>query len=169
MTEKLCLMFISQLLNIYDAEKLIKAKFVEKWLAKQNWGSSDGDRLRNFLQYMRCRSNRITDIVTSIQGPRSGREALVAAGLLPPSTPTDSDPEDNIPLIERFNVLLPTNVNVSNLREDEPARILVRSLQAAQSAEEQRMRHRHREAMVFNDGTRPVNSDDIIQRSESPS
>ena len=34
-----------------------------------------------------------------------------------------------------------------------------------QSVEEQRLRHRHREAMVFNDGTRPLNSEDIIQRN----
>ncbi|SPQ18687.1 f08e5819-0e56-444c-9cd7-7d10a307073c [Thermothielavioides terrestris] len=168
MTEKLCLMFISQLLNCYDAEKLVKAKFVEKWLAKQNWGKTREERLRNFLQYLRCRANRITDIIVCIRGTRSGREALEAAGLLPPSTPTDSDPEDNIPLIERFNVLLPANIDVNNLREDDPARVLIRSLQAVQSVEEQRMRHRHREAMVLNDGSHPVNSDDIIQRAESP-
>ncbi|KAK4239804.1 hypothetical protein C8A03DRAFT_32080 [Achaetomium macrosporum] len=169
MTEKLCLMFISQLLSCYNAEKLIKAKFVEKWLAKQNWGLMEEDRQRNFAQYTRCRGNHITDIVASIRGSRSGQEALEKAGLVPPASPTDSDPEDNIPLIERFKVLLPNNINVSNLREDDPTRLLIRSLQAVQSAEEQRMRHRHREAMVLNDGSRPVNSDDIIQRPESPS
>ncbi|KAL2142331.1 hypothetical protein VTI28DRAFT_1340 [Corynascus sepedonium] len=168
MAEKLCLMFISQLLSCYDAEKLIKAKFVEKWLAKQNWGATEEERQRNFAQYMRCRGNRITDIVASIRGTHSGREALEKTGLLPRSPPSESDPEDNIPLIERFSVLLPSNINISNLREDEQARLLIRSLQGAQTAEEQRVRHRHREAMVLNDGTRPLNSDDIIQRPESP-
>lgn len=169
MTEKLCLMFISQLLGSYDAEKLVKARFVEKWLAKQNWGITEEDRQRNFAQYMRCRGNRVTDIVASIRATHSGREALEKAGLLPVSSPSESDPEDNIPLIERFRVLLPSNVNISNLREDEQARLLLRSLQGAQTAEEQRVRHRHREAMVLNDGSHPVNRDDIIQRPESPS
>jgi hypothetical protein len=171
MTEKLCLMFIRQLLSCYEAEKLCKAGFVDKWLAKQNWGATEEDRRRNFAQYMRCRANRITDIVSQIRGSNAGRDTLVQAGLLGPRTPvpSDSDPEDNIPLIERFSVLLPSNINISNLREDEQARLLIRSLQGAQSAEEQRVRHRHREAMVFNDGSHPVNRDDIIQRPESPS
>ncbi|KAL2165824.1 hypothetical protein VTG60DRAFT_3747 [Thermothelomyces hinnuleus] len=168
MTEKLCLMFISQLLSCYDAEKLVKAKFVEKWLAKQNWGTTEEERQRNFAQYLRCRGNRITDIVASIRGTRSGREALEKTGLLPRSPPSDTDIEDNIPLIERFSVLLSSNINISNLREDEQARVLIRSLQGPQTAEEQRVRHRHREAMVLNDGTRPLNSEDIIQRPDSP-
>jgi hypothetical protein len=171
MTEKLCLMFISQLLSCYEPEKLIKAKFVEKWLAKQNWGATPEDRLHNFARYMRYKGNRITDIVAAIQATRSGREALEAAGLLPAlgPAPEDSDPEDNIPLIERFSVLLPNNINLSNLRDDDQTRLLIRQLQGVQSAEEQRVRHRHREAMVLNDGSRPLNSDDIIQRPESPS
>ncbi|KAK3904847.1 hypothetical protein C8A05DRAFT_42144 [Staphylotrichum tortipilum] len=171
MTEKLCLMFISQLLSCYEPEKLIKAKFVEKWLAKQNWGATPEDRLHNFSRYMRYKGNRITDIVAAIQGTCSGREALEATGLLPPlgPVPSESDPEDNIPLIERFSVLLPNNINLSNLRDDDQTRLLIRSLQGVQSAEEQRVRHRHREAMVLNDGSRPLNSDDIIQRPESPS
>ncbi|AEO53966.1 hypothetical protein MYCTH_2122835 [Thermothelomyces thermophilus ATCC 42464] len=168
MTEKLCLMFISQLLSCYDAEKLVKAKFVEKWLARQNWGTTEEERQRNFAQYLRCRGNRITDIVASIRGTRSGREALEKTGLLPRSPPSDTDIEDNISLIERFSVLLSSNINISNLREDEQARVLIRSLQGAQTAEEQRVRHRHREAMVLNDGTRPLNSEDIIQRPDSP-
>jgi hypothetical protein len=170
MTEKLCLMFISQLVSCYDAEKLIKAKFIDKWLAKQNWGVTEQDRQRNFAQYMRCRSNRITDIVASIRGTHSGREALEKSGLLPASSSSDSEPEDNVPLIERFSVLIPGNINLDSLRDDEQARLLLRSLQqGVQTVEEQRVRHRHREAMVLNDGSRPVNSDDIIQRPESPS
>jgi hypothetical protein len=179
MTEKLCLMFISQLLSSYDAEKLVKAKFVEKWLAKQNWGATEEERQHNFAQYMRCRGNRITDIVASIRGTHSGRVALERAGLLPLSSPSDSDPEDNIPLIERFNVILPGGMSTGNLQEgeqvseqwNEQLRLLVRSRQEQrerQADDDQRVRHRHREAMVLNDGSRPLNSDDIIQRPESP-
>ncbi|KAK3310576.1 uncharacterized protein B0T15DRAFT_42633 [Chaetomium strumarium] len=169
-TERVCLMYVSQLLSCYDAEKLVKAKFVEKWLAKQNWGITKEDRQRNFAQYMRCRGNHIADIVASIRACPSGQEALERAELVAPPSPTDSDPEDNAPLIERFKVLLPNNISVRNLSEDDPTALLIRSLQTVHSVEveEQRMRHRHREAMVLNDGSRPVNSDDIIQRPDSP-
>ncbi|KAJ4296024.1 hypothetical protein N0V88_004726 [Collariella sp. IMI 366227] len=125
MSEKLCLMFFSQLLSCYNAEKLVKAKFVEKWLAKQNWGPTQEERQRNFARYMCRRTNRITDIVTSVRGTHAGREALVAIGLLPQAAPSDSDPEDNIPLVERFSVLLPNdiaNVDLNNLREDDATR-----------------------------------------------
>ncbi|KAL2017495.1 hypothetical protein VTK56DRAFT_2037 [Thermocarpiscus australiensis] len=165
MTEKLCLMFISQLVSCYDAEKLVKAKFVEKWLAKQNWGTTKEERQRNFAQYIRRRSNRITDIVGALRASRCGRDALQNAGLIPRPEPDDSDQDDNLPLIERFNVLLPTNIDLSDLPVVDLTAYSPRSLQTAQSVEEQRMRHRHREAMVLNDGSRPVNSDDIIQRT----
>lgn len=163
MSEKLCLMFISQLINRYDPEKLVKARFVEKYLAKQNWGSTEEERQRNFAQYMRRRSNRITDVIAALRASRSGREALENAGLLPRSSPEHSDQEDNAPLIERFSVLFPANRDGSHLREDDSTRLLLRSIHAVQFFEQNRLRHRHREAMVLNDGSRPVNSDDIIQ------
>lgn len=170
MAEKTCLMFLSQLVNRFDAEKLVKAKFVEKWLAKQNWGCTEAERRRNFALYMDRRNNRLTDILVALRACHSGREALENAGLMQRASPEDLDPEDSIPLIQRLNAMLPSNLNVSNLEEDDPTRLLIRSLQTAQSIEEHRMRHRHREAMVLNDGSRPVNSEDIIQRAPgSPS
>lgn len=175
MAEKLCLIFISQLLNNYGPQKLLKAKFVEKWLAKQNWGADLHARRRNITHYYRTRRNRITDIIASIRSIDIGLEALEMAGLQEPESPPESHIELEIatgaggpPMIERFSVLLPSNVDVNGLREDEQARVLLRSLQSSQSVEEQRVRHRHREAIVLNDGTRPLNSDDIIQRPESP-
>lgn len=164
MSEKLCLMFISQLISCYDVEKLVKAKFVEKWLAKQNWGTTTEQRQRNFAQYIRCRNNRINDIIAALRASPSGREALERAGLMPPAPPEDSEPEDNIPMIEQLSVFLPAAINMSDLREDDPTRALIRSLQSVQNIGDRQMRQRHREAMVLNDGTRPVNSDDIIQR-----
>ncbi|GAB1310917.1 Cytoskeleton-associated protein [Madurella fahalii] len=164
MSEKLCLMFISQLINCYDVEKLVKAKFVEKWLAKQNWGTTTDQRQRNFAQYTRCRNNRLNDIIAALRASHSGREALENAGLMAPASPEDSEPEDSIPLIEQFSVLLPGTITMSDLREDDPTRAFIRSLQTLQNIEDRQMRQRHREAMVLNDGTRPLNSDDIIQR-----
>jgi hypothetical protein len=166
MSEKLCLMFISQLINCCDGvDKLVKAKFVEKWLAKQNWGSTLEERQRNFALYVRSRNNQLNDIIAALRASRSGREALEKAGLMPPASPEDSGAEDGAPLVERFSVVLPTNVDVNNLGDYDPARLLFRSLENMQNAEDRQMRQRHREAMVLNDGTRPLNSSDIIQRN----
>jgi hypothetical protein len=167
MTEKLCLMFISQLINCYDCEKLVKAKFVEKWLAKQNWGSTPEERLKNFSQYNEVRNNRITDIVAVLRTSRSGRAALEKAGLLEPVlSPIDSEVGDNEAY--RLSVVMSGNFTLNNLQEH--ANAVMRSLEAAARTAEEQRRHRHREAMVLNDGSRPVNSDDIIQpEPRSPS
>ncbi|KAK3329651.1 hypothetical protein B0H66DRAFT_33775 [Apodospora peruviana] len=151
MSEKLCLMFISQLIGHYKPDKLIKAKFVERWLAKQNWGPKES-QLDNFVMYRHLKSNRITDIVQIIRETPLGQEALIAAGLELRDhhrrlSTIDKDMED---ATERYSLLVSLQVG--------------RARSVEQSAEEQRLRHRHREAMVLNDGTRPFNSDDIIQR-----
>jgi hypothetical protein len=161
MSEKLCLMFISQLVNRYDAEKLIKASFIEKWLARQNWGDSPEEIIKNFSQYMNRRwSNRVTEIVNRIMDCRSGKRRLMAAGLISNASKEalgDAEPEG------RFSFMLSTNL-ISNDETDEQGDRLVGGRPQEQTAEEQRLRHRHREAMVFNDGSRPLNSGDIIQR-----
>ncbi|KAK4215989.1 hypothetical protein QBC37DRAFT_280465 [Rhypophila decipiens] len=150
-TEKLCLMFISQLIGNYKPDLLIKAKFVEKWLAKQNWGPEE-KRAENFIQYMRHKSNRITDIVHIVRETTLGQEALINAGLF--HRDRDNELVDEGTMMgnasDRFAFILDLSVG--------------RARSVEQSAEEQRLRHRHREAMVLNDGSRPFNSDDIFQR-----
>jgi hypothetical protein len=149
MTEKICLMFLSQLVNRYDAEKLVKAKFVEKWLARQNWGSTPVDRMNNFKHYMDHKNNRISDVVGRVKESRSGKEALAKAGLW--TEEAEEADTGSLGLTLSFK-----------MGGDDGERLVTRSLE--QSAEAQRVRHRHREAMVINDGSRPFNSEDIIQR-----
>ncbi|KAK3341554.1 hypothetical protein B0T25DRAFT_522845 [Lasiosphaeria hispida] len=162
MTEKLGLMFISQLISRYDVEKLIKAKFVEKWLAKQNWGATTDERQENFMKYLQHKNNRIADIISRIKNTRSGSEALKKSGLLDESFgPSDESEEDNSHLVvaDQFNMFL--RVNMGEMREEDTTRLLARTLQ---NLGDQRLRQRNREAMVLNDGSRPLNRDDIIQR-----
>ncbi len=75
MAEKMCLMFLLQLVNRFDAKELVKAKFVEKWLVKQLWGDMDEERQRNFAEYMQRKQNRLADICQKLQECRIGREA----------------------------------------------------------------------------------------------
>lgn len=146
MSEKLCLMFISQLLTKHRARKLVKTGFIERWLAKQYWGDSPEEVVNNFQQYMCCRTNRITDIIGQIVQYRGGREALYKAGLISDRSKKIMDHSAD----GGDSDFDPTDRPVGGRPQD-------------YSAEEQRLRHRHREAMVFNDGSTPLNSDDIFQ------
>lgn len=160
MTEKLCLMFLTQLVNRYDAEMLIRARFVERWLAKQNWGDDDEERQANFTKYVRHKTNRLCDIIGSIQNSRAGRVALEKAGLIGKGC-ADDEGDGHIPLanVDRFSLLVTMNMSE---RDTDQGRALARVVQP--DLDEHRRRQQHREAMVFNDGSRPVNRDDIIQR-----
>ncbi|KAH8890954.1 hypothetical protein GQ53DRAFT_824179 [Thozetella sp. PMI_491] len=156
MSEKIGLTFLEQLLGHFPAEMLVKAKFVEKWLARQNWGKTPDERLLNFARYMAHKAHlnnpvsKVAYIVGRIRESSSGKEALARADLLPRGGSEE--------LGGRLSLMLSLRMGGEEVHE----RLLARTLD--QSAEEQRLRHRHREAMVLNDGTRPFNSEDIIQR-----
>lgn len=154
MAEKLCLMFVSQLLGKYGATQIVKAGFVEKWLAKQKWGETTEERETNFFNYM-CKQNRITDICQRLQESLIGREALEKARLI----------SKGIPGVEQgFSMIIQVQseqVDVDGANAEPTPRNL------EQSAEEQRLRHRHREAMVLNDGTHPLDRSNIIEREHN--
>lgn len=149
MAEKLCLMFISQLMQKYGPEQTILAGFVDKWLAKQNWGDQPEERAQNFFQYL-YKQNRIVEIIQKIQQCPMGRDALHRTGLMPKS------------VSETFGVFAAIQSIESGVLDIDHAEPTPRNLE--QSPEEQRLRHRHREAMVLNDGTRPLGRSDIIER-----
>lgn len=81
MTERLCIMFILQLLMAYGPDTVLRAQFVEKWLARQNWGESVAERQQNFADYMEYKQNRLTDVVRRIRETRLGRRTLERVGL----------------------------------------------------------------------------------------
>ncbi|KAG6016344.1 hypothetical protein E4U43_003871 [Claviceps pusilla] len=153
MAERFCLMFVHELINKYGANGIVKAKFVEKWLAKQRWGESPEARRHNFKCYMDLKANRVVDIVDRIKHSKRGLRALERAGLIEESH-------------HRRRIREPgphtTMDNESSIHLRRPIR--------EQSIEEQRLRRQHREAMVLNDGTRPLAQEDIIERDhDSPS
>lgn len=161
MAEKLPLMFLGQLMQKYGPEQVILAGFVEKWLAKQNWGDTPEERAHNFFQYQ-YKSNRIVEIIQKIQQCPMGREALDKAGLMTKK------------VSENFGIGVFAHIHIQSEvihepndddNDDDSAEPMPRHLE--QSPEEQRIRHRHREAMVLNDGTRPFDRSDIIERQHS--
>lgn len=163
MAEKFCLLFINELTTKHGVDLLVRAKFVEKWLAKQNWGADKDERQKNFFEYMNNlnKQNRIVDIVGKIQKTSAGRRALRRAKLVPKDEPAvDSSP----------GVYLEISMGIDEgegaaARASEQTGTRTREL----TAEEQRLRRQNREAMVFNDGTRPIGREDIIERGhDSP-
>lgn len=154
MAERFCLMFVHELINKYGATSLVKAKFVEKWLAKQKWGDGPESRRHNFKAYTDLKGNRIVDIVERIKQSKRGTRALERAGLM------DKD-SSRRRMREMPDVIMEIEEEV--VEEDMPA-TRVRRPMREHSVEEQRLRRQHREAMVLNDGTRPLGREDIIER-----
>lgn len=155
MAERFCLMFILELINKYGVNMLIKAKFVEKWLARQEWGSDPAERRRNFKDYMDLKNNRVVDIVSRIKHSRRGLKALEKCGLM------DKD-NSRRRIKELPDLLMEVGEEGDQSLEQQSRRT------REHSAEEQRLRRQHREAMVLNDGTRPLGREDIIERDHSP-
>lgn len=155
MAERFCLMFMLELAVKNGASLLIKAKFVEKWLAKQDWGSTDLERRRRFAEYMGYKTNRIVEIVNLIRSSRRGLKALEKAGLLGESLARRQIQElpDVVMEMEPESIL-------ESIEQPDPQMSRARE----QSVEEQRLRRQHREAMVLNDGTRPLGRGDIFER-----
>ncbi|CAH0049480.1 unnamed protein product [Clonostachys solani] len=144
-SERLCLMFVLELVNKYDARKLIKAGFVDMWLAKQDWGDTLKERQYNFAEYMRFKNNRIVDIVGRIRCCNEGLHALALASLI-------SETE-----VIGFGRPVVVDMSIPASEQQVPRA-------REQSVEEVRLRRQHREAMVLNDGTRPFGREDIIER-----
>ncbi|KAF4123566.1 Conserved hypothetical, protein [Geosmithia morbida] len=153
--ERFCLMFLLDLLNKNDAGLLVKAKFVEKWLAKQDWGDSPAERRKLFSEYMDHKNNRIVHIVGRIRHTKGGLKALQKEGLMDASRARRQRQELPDVIMELEPVILRESVEVLES-------LVPRTRE--QSVEEQRLRRQHREAMVLNDGTRPFGREDIIER-----
>ncbi|KAK5990377.1 hypothetical protein PT974_08644 [Cladobotryum mycophilum] len=166
MAERFCLMFILELVNKYGANRLIKAKFVEKWLAKQAWGHAPEERRRNFKSYMDLKNNRIVDIVNRIKHCRRGILALEETGLIDKGSSSGRQRMQELEELPELPGLPGLIMDMNDDLGDEPVEHQARRTRE-HSAEEQRLRRQHREAMVLNDGTRPLGREDIIEREHS--
>ncbi|KAI8632063.1 hypothetical protein F5Y19DRAFT_423081 [Xylariaceae sp. FL1651] len=162
--ERRCLMLVTSLVQKYGVEKLVEAKFVEKWLARQPWGDTDEERRKNFALYVDRKKNRIREICLHLKASKAGRKALVGAKLTSKLRKPKRDRPDR-PASPRITL----HVSLANergadgiMRETLHTELVPRVND--QSVEEQRLRRRHREAMVLNDGTHSLGRGDIIER-----
>lgn len=165
MAEKLCLMFVSQLIAKFGAQLLIEANFVEKWLAKQQWGDSEEDRQKNYHQYTEHRTNRLKEICRQLQDTGEGRRALEKAGLLSHERAVELEngtSANRVSLILEIQMPSGSNNDDEGSAQENPADVSA-LLNRRRTDAVDSIRRQHREAMVLNDGTRPLQRDDIIE------
>lgn len=150
MAERTALYLLTQLIQKNGADTLVKARFVERWLVKQNWGDTETEIQNNFETYKNNRRrNPIHNIIDSVVTTPGGPAALQRAGLIPG--------EETAPYRgEVWGITFSTAGRGSGNGGPRDSEL---------SAEE--LRRLRREAFVFNDGTRPVSGQDIVQRMPS--
>jgi hypothetical protein len=151
--EQGCLLVLIQLVDKFGPEGLVKSRFVERWLAKEPWGASDKERQMNFAESLR-KNNRLNEIAIPLFRDHAGRSQLIKAKLVPAALEADLNLVRDIRMIN----------GEGTAGEDFDGMFVESRRRRDQSSEEEHIRRRHREAMVLNDGTRPLGRGDIIQR-----
>ncbi|KAI0176291.1 hypothetical protein GGR52DRAFT_354119 [Hypoxylon sp. FL1284] len=155
--ERRCLVLVSQMVHRFGVDKFIEAGFVERWLAKQPWGVDDEERQKNFTMYIERRKNRISDICFHLKTCKAGRRALYNAKLVPRKR-SRREKVDQIQVVLEISMTNEDDLEGLSGTAEHVPRV------NDQTAEEQRLRRRHREAMVLNDGTHSLGRSDIIER-----
>lgn len=147
------LLLLSQLTMKFGPEGLIRHNFVSRWLIHEPWGTGEDERQQNFLACLDPRY-RLSEMLDPLFSDRVGRRQLIKAGLVPAKLAIRSEPLREVRMTG----------GESTAGEDFEGMFVEGSRRAGQSSEEEHIRRRHREAMVLNDGTRPFERRDIIQR-----
>ncbi|KAI1005128.1 hypothetical protein K3495_g3092 [Podosphaera aphanis] len=148
--EQLTLGLLTQLVEEFGPCRLLKYRFIELWLSKEPWGDTYIQRVTNFAQLLLNGTHKLCGLVFPIFKDTLGRKELYKAKLVtdyldPSETQKIKVGEEGI-LSERMAGLS------DDLRRRE------------QSSTDENTRRRHREAIVMNDGSRPLGRSDIIQR-----
>ncbi|KAH8815102.1 hypothetical protein F5884DRAFT_663284 [Xylogone sp. PMI_703] len=157
--EQGCLLVLGQLVEKCGVDGLVKARFVDRWLVKEPWSSSgSAEEIRHNFSESLVKNNRLNQITIPLADDEAGRRQLERAGLLRPEPIEDEEDMKDTEMIHEEGSLAAEDESVENLvaRNNRRPR--------DQSREEEHLRRRHREAMVLNDGTRPLGRSDIIQR-----
>lgn len=133
---------------------LIKAGFVERWLAKEPWGNTDKERQSNFTDLYK-KTSLVSAIMSRIIHHYEGRKRLIKAKLV----------TENLDLLnDTIGVRMANGDDTAG--ETEPGDNALSAVGNPRlnelSPEERRLRRRHRQAMVLNDSDQPVIGSDIL-------
>jgi hypothetical protein len=152
--EQGCIQVLCQLIDKFGVEGVLKARFIERWLAKEPWGDDEYDRQKNFAESL-GKDNRLNEVLIPLFRDRGGQLQLGRAGLIPPA------------VIQQLGKDVKMVNGEGTAGEDfEGMFVESRRRRDPQTSADENLRRRHREAMVLRDGidTRPLERGDIIQR-----
>ena len=152
--EQGCLLVLGYLVDKFGVEGLVKSRFIARWLAKEPWGDADDEKRQiNFMDSL-TRRYRLTQLCLPLYKDTvgGGRKQLEEAKLLPVTSTVVEEGASGDTRMANGEATAGEDVNVEGRRRRD------------QSSEEEHLRRRHREAMVLNDGTRPLGRGDIIER-----
>ncbi|KAH9210729.1 hypothetical protein DL95DRAFT_465617 [Leptodontidium sp. 2 PMI_412] len=151
--EQGCLMVLAQLVDKFGPSGLVKSRFVERWLAKEPWSEVETDRMMMFADSLHNK-NRLSELTIPLFRDHVGRKQLIKAKLVPAE----------LIMGPSFTRDVKMTNGEGTAGEDFEGMFVDNRRRRDQSSEEDHIRRRHREAMVLNDGTRPLERGDIIQR-----
>lgn len=148
--EQFALSLLIQLVRKFGPKPLLKYQYIDHWLAKEPWGNTALEREDNFLKAVQATNQKLPDLLRPIFRDPVGRIQLEEVGLVSKRSIDRAGPYKC--LVEVFPI-----ASFGPFDED-----VVQRGDHDSSAEH--LRRRHREAMVLNDGSRPLGRADIIQR-----
>ena len=74
--EQGCLLILAQLVDKFGVEGIVKARFVQRWLAKEPWGGADDDeRQLNFMDSLTKRF-RLNELCLPLFRDNAGKEGV---------------------------------------------------------------------------------------------
>ncbi|KAH6671235.1 hypothetical protein B0J14DRAFT_91000 [Halenospora varia] len=149
--EQDCFLILTALAEKFGVGNIIKAGFIHRWLAKEPWGNEEKARQINFLESLRTR-NQLNELLLPLIREMVGRKKLCEARLLPQDFEWDRPGPRDVRMTNGEGTAGEEEIWGDGRRRRD------------QSQEEQVIRRRHREAIVLNDGTRPLGREDIIER-----
>jgi len=154
--EQGCLMVLWQLVGYCGVDGLVKGKFVERWLVKEPWGKTTEERQILFMEVLeKADSYKLNLILLPLVQNPEGRKQLEDAKLIPRT--------NSVPRMSVFDTRMINGESTSG--EDFRGMSLERRRRRhLVPTEEDRLRRRHREAMVLNDGSQPLSRGDIIEQ-----
>lgn len=152
--ERGCLSVLSQLVEKFGVEGLVKSRFVDRWLAKEPWGGTDEKQRQHNFRESLDKPHHLNRVCLPLCRDERGRRQLEEAGMIPQIPPLQSnvEPARDTRMINGEGTAGEDLATADSRRRRD------------QSSEGEHLRRRHREAMVLNDGTRPLERGDIIER-----
>ncbi|RDW74025.1 hypothetical protein BP5796_07467 [Coleophoma crateriformis] len=166
MCERGCLMILGQLSDHYGVKGLVRAGFIEKWLAKEPWGGRNEDERQLAFMDSLAKDTRLADIAMPLFRDEAARLRLEATRLLPPRLEEQILDAGHVSSVKDVRMVGGEGTSGEGEEGDHFVQAFVEGLRRPResSVEEAVVRQRHREAMVLNDGSRPLGRADIIER-----